>query len=70
MNKCVKNYFGSQVVLDGMKGKKSVGIIDETDGVIQIAEPFGAVAGVIPTTNPTSTTIEEPRKTHNSFNVS
>lgn len=56
-DKCVKNYFGSQVVLDGMKGKKSVGIIDETEGVIQIAEPFGVIAGVIPTTNPTSTTM-------------
>lgn len=56
-DKCVKNYFGSQGVLDGMKGQKSVGIIGEQNGVIEIAEPFGVVVGVIPTTNPTSTTM-------------
>ena len=56
-DKAVKNYFGSQVVYDNMKGRKSVGIIGEENGVIQIAEPFGVVVGVIPTTNPTSTTM-------------
>ena len=56
-DKVVKNYFGSQVVYDFMKDKKSVGVIDETDGVISIAEPYGVVAGVTPTTNPTATTM-------------
>jgi acyl-CoA reductase-like NAD-dependent aldehyde dehydrogenase len=56
-DKVVKNYFGSQVVYDYMKDKKSVGIIDETDGVISIAEPYGVIAGVTPTTNPTATTM-------------
>jgi len=54
-DKVIKNHFGSQVVYDYMKDKKSVGIIDEHDGVIEIAEPFGVVAAVTPTTNPTST---------------
>lgn len=56
-DKIVKNYFASQVVYDYMKDKKSVGIIDETDGIISIAEPYGIIAGVTPTTNPTATTM-------------
>ncbi len=56
-DKVIKNHFGTQVVYDYMKGGKSVGVIDETDGVISIAEPFGIVAAVTPTTNPTSTTM-------------
>jgi acyl-CoA reductase-like NAD-dependent aldehyde dehydrogenase len=34
-----------------------VGVIEEKDGIISIAEPFGVVAAVTPTTNPTSTTM-------------
>jgi acyl-CoA reductase-like NAD-dependent aldehyde dehydrogenase len=56
-DKVIKNHFGTQVVYDYMKGGKSVGVINETDGVISIAEPFGIVAAVTPTTNPTSTTM-------------
>ena len=56
-DKVIKNHFGTQVVYDYMKEGKSVGVIDETDGVISIAEPFGIVAAVTPTTNPTSTTM-------------
>ena len=56
-DKVIKNHFGTQVVYDYMKDGKSVGVIDETDGVISIAEPFGIVAAVTPTTNPTSTTM-------------
>jgi len=56
-DKAIKNYFGSQIVCDNMKGQKSVGIIEETNEAIHIAEPFGVVVGVIPTTSPTSTTM-------------
>ena len=56
-DKVIKNHFGTQVVYDYMKEGKSVGVIDETDGIISIAEPFGVVAAVTPTTNPTSTTM-------------
>jgi acyl-CoA reductase-like NAD-dependent aldehyde dehydrogenase len=56
-DKVIKNHFGTQVVSDYMKGGKSVGIIEEKDGIISIAEPFGVVAAVTPTTNPTSTTM-------------
>ena len=43
-DKVIKNHFGTQVVYDYMKDGKSVGVIDETDGIISIAEPFGIVA--------------------------
>ena len=56
-DKVIKNHFGTQVVYDYMKDGKSVGVIGEEDGVISIAEPFGIVAAVTPTTNPTSTTM-------------
>ena len=56
-DKIIKNHHGTQVVYDYMKDGKSVGVIDETDGIISIAEPFGVVAAVTPTTNPTSTTM-------------
>lgn len=56
-DKVIKNHFGTQVVYDYMKGKPSVGIIEEEDGIFSIAEPFGIVAAVTPTTNPTSTTM-------------
>lgn len=56
-DKVIKNHFGTQVVYDYMKDAKSVGIIEEEDGIISIAEPFGIVAAVTPTTNPTSTTM-------------
>jgi acyl-CoA reductase-like NAD-dependent aldehyde dehydrogenase len=56
-DKVIKNHFGTQVVYDYMKDKKSVGIIEEKEGILYIAEPFGVIAAVTPTTNPTSTTM-------------
>ena len=56
-DKAMKNHVATQVVYDQMKDEKSVGIIGEANGVIHIAEPFGVVAAVTPTTNPTSTTL-------------
>lgn len=56
-DKVVKNHFGTQVVYDNMKGQKSVGILQDKDGILDIAEPFGIIAGVTPTTNPTATTM-------------
>jgi acyl-CoA reductase-like NAD-dependent aldehyde dehydrogenase len=56
-DKVIKNHFGTQVVYEYMQNAMSVGIIEEKDGIISIAEPFGVVAAVTPTTNPTSTTM-------------
>src|SRR5438034_116945 len=58
-DKVQKNLFSSQKVYAFIKGMKTVGVIarDEDRRVIEIAEPFGVVAAVIPSTNPTSTAI-------------
>lgn len=55
-DKVVKNHIGCHLVYEYLKDKPSVGIISEKEGIIEIAEPYGVVAAVTPTTNPTSTT--------------
>ena len=58
-DKVQKNLFASQRVYEFIKPMKTVGVINrfEDRKVIEIAEPFGVVAAVIPSTNPTSTAI-------------
>ena len=58
-DKVQKNLFSSQRVYEFIKPMKTVGVINRFDDrkVIEIAEPFGVVAAVIPSTNPTSTAI-------------
>ncbi|HIT90775.1 MAG TPA: acetaldehyde dehydrogenase (acetylating) [Candidatus Merdenecus merdavium] len=58
-DKTIKNYFASKVVYDSIKDQKTVGIIKEDKELktIDIAIPVGVVAGIIPSTNPTSTVI-------------
>src|SRR2546422_4327108 len=58
-DKIQKNLFASPKVYNFIKGMKTVGVIarDEDRRVIEIAEPFGVVAAVVPSTNPTSTAI-------------
>lgn len=58
-DKCIKNIFASEYIWNSIKHNKTVGVIheDKTRGTIEIAEPVGVIAGVTPTTNPTSTTI-------------
>ena len=58
-DKVQKNLFSSERVYEFIKPMKTVGVVhrDETKKVIEIAEPFGVVAAVIPSTNPTSTAI-------------
>ena len=58
-DKIQKNLFSSQKVYDFIRPMKTVGVIarDESRRVIEIAEPFGVVAAVVPSTNPTSTAI-------------
>lgn len=56
-DKTIKNYFGSTVVWNDMKGVKTVGIVKDENNIIEIAEPVGVVAAVTPTTNPTSTVV-------------
>ncbi len=56
-DKVIKNQFGSRTVYESIKDLKTVGVIDVKEGgkIINIAEPMGVVAGLIPSTNPTST---------------
>ncbi|MDP2055523.1 MAG: aldehyde dehydrogenase family protein, partial [Acidobacteriota bacterium] len=58
-DKIQKNLFASQRVYEFIQPMKTVGVINRFDDrkVIEIAEPFGVVAAVIPSTNPTSTAI-------------
>src|SRR6185436_794431 len=53
-DKIQKNLFSSQKVYAFIRPMKTVGVVAR---VVEIAEPFGVVAAVIPTTNPTSTAI-------------
>jgi acetaldehyde dehydrogenase (acetylating) len=52
-----KNRFAAEDVWHAFKGLRTVGIISESKDVIEIASPRGVVAGIIPSTNPTSTAI-------------
>ncbi len=58
-DKIQKNLFASQKVHAFIKPMKTVGVIgrDPGRGLIEIAEPFGVVAAIVPSTNPTSTAI-------------
>src|SRR5499425_1205834 len=58
-DKVQKNLFSSQKVYQFIRPMKTVGVIARYDDrrVVEIAEPFGVVAAVVPSTNPTSTAI-------------
>lgn len=58
-DKVLKNHFASSVVYDYIRELKTVGIIqdDQIKKIYEVAVPVGIVAGLIPSTNPTSTTI-------------
>jgi acetaldehyde dehydrogenase (acetylating) len=58
-DKIQKNLFSSQKVYAFIKPMKTVGVVARYDDrrVVEIAEPFGVVAAVVPSTNPTSTAI-------------
>jgi len=58
-DKVIKNHFASEYIYNKFKNNKTCGIVceDKANGVLKIAEPIGVIAGVIPTTNPTSTAI-------------
>jgi acetaldehyde dehydrogenase / alcohol dehydrogenase len=58
-DKATKNIFACEHVTNYLARQRTVGIINENevDGITEIAEPLGVVAGVTPVTNPTSTTI-------------
>jgi acetaldehyde dehydrogenase (acetylating) len=58
-DKRIKNLFAARHIYAAIKEMKTVGIIrkDEANKVWEVAQPMGIVAGIVPSTNPTSTTI-------------
>ncbi|WP_376779760.1 bifunctional acetaldehyde-CoA/alcohol dehydrogenase [Proteiniclasticum ruminis] len=58
-DKVIKNHFASEYIYNQYRNDKTCGVIEEdlSFGIQKVAEPIGVVAAVIPTTNPTSTTI-------------
>lgn len=58
-DKVIKNHFAAEYIYNNYKNTKTCGIIkeDKTNGIKILAEPLGVIAGIVPTTNPTSTAI-------------
>lgn len=58
-DKVIKNHFASEIIYNKYKAEKTCGIIEEDKsfGIQKIAEPVGILAGIVPTTNPTSTAV-------------
>jgi acetaldehyde dehydrogenase (acetylating) len=58
-DKIQKNLFSSEKVYTFIRPMKTVGVVARHDDtrVVDIAEPFGVVAAIVPSTNPTSTAI-------------
>ncbi len=58
-DKIIKNHFASEYIYNKHKTVTPCGLIkrDEANGIKIVASPLGVIAGVVPTTNPTSTAI-------------
>ncbi len=58
-DKIIKNHYAAEYIFNKHKNAKTCGIIsiDKVNGTKIVAEPLGVLAGIIPTTNPTSTAI-------------
>ena len=58
-DKVLKNLLGSTITYESCKDMKTVGVIkeDKAAGLIEVGVPMGIVAALIPSTNPTSTTM-------------
>ena len=60
-DKTAKNLFAAVDVYQYIRGMRTVGILREDPGrrLLEIAEPMGVVAAIIPSTNPTATAINK-----------
>ncbi len=58
-DKVIKNHFASESIYNKYRNYKTCGVIEEDEafGIVKVAEPLGVIAGIVPTTNPTSTAI-------------
>lgn len=58
-DKVIKNHFATEYIHNQLRGLRTCGVIaeDEPNRIKTVAQPVGVVIAVIPTTNPTSTTL-------------
>lgn len=58
-DKKIKNILASEKLLDAIRDMKTIGVLNEDKSrkLIEIAVPVGVIAGIVPSTNPTSTVI-------------
>lgn len=58
-DKVFKNMFATEVIYNNIRDMKTVGVISENmyEEMVEMAEPVGVIAGIVPITNPTSTVI-------------
>ncbi|MCG8567768.1 MAG: acetaldehyde dehydrogenase (acetylating) [Desulfobacterales bacterium] len=58
-DKKTKNILASEKLVDSIQGMKTMGVLndDKVAKMVEVAVPMGVIAGIIPSTNPTSTTI-------------
>ncbi|MFT5700839.1 MAG: acetaldehyde dehydrogenase (acetylating) [Desulforhopalus sp.] len=58
-DKKAKNILASETLYDAIKDMKTIGVLsdDKVKKLVEIAAPMGVIAGIIPSTNPTSTAI-------------
>ena len=57
--KILKNLLGSEGTWESIKNEKTVGVLsaDSSTGITEVGSPVGVVAGIIPSTNPTSSAL-------------
>ena len=58
-DKVQKNLFAAETIYQFIRPMRTVGVVRrrDADRIVEIAEPFGVIAAIVPSTNPTSTTI-------------
>ena len=58
-DKVIKNHYAAEFIYHKYRDMKTCGVIEENEamGIAKVAEPVGVIAGIVPTTNPTSTAI-------------
>jgi acetaldehyde dehydrogenase (acetylating) len=52
-----KNRFAAEDVWSQFRGLRTVGVVSWSQNILELASPRGVIVGIIPSTNPTSTTI-------------
>lgn len=58
-DKVIKNHFAAEIIYNKYRNEKTCGVVDSDPsfGYQTIVEPVGLLAGIVPVTNPTSTTV-------------